>query len=73
MPEQPKIDDIVYADRPDSIVAGGIVTLAGADLIRIGDDDSERFSGLVHVLDVDRLKDYALREVREKQVRPLLP
>ena len=46
--------------------------LTSADLIRIGDDNSERFSGIVHVPDVDRLKDYALSEVREKQVRPLL-
>ncbi len=56
-----------------SAVAGGISTLAAEELIRIGDDNSERFSGLVHVPDVDRLKDYALSEVREKQVRPLLP
>jgi hypothetical protein len=56
-----------------SAVAGGISTLTSADLIRIGDDNSERFSGLVHVPDVDRLKDYALIEVRERQVRPLLP
>ena len=56
-----------------SAVAGGISRLTSADLIRIGDDNSERFSGLVHVPDVDRLKDYALSEVREKQVRPLLP
>ena len=56
-----------------SAVAGGISTLAAADLIRIGDDNSDRFSGSVHVPDVDRLKDYALGEVREKQVRPLLP
>ena len=56
-----------------SAVAGGISRLASVDLIRIGDDNSERFSGLVHVPDVDRLKDYALSEVREKQVRPLLP
>ena len=32
----------------------------------------KRFSGLVYVPDVDRLKDYALSEVREKQIRPLL-
>ena len=56
-----------------SAVAGGISRLTSTDLIRIGDDNSERFSGLVHVPDVDRLKDYALSEVREKQVRPLLP
>ena len=56
-----------------SAVAGGISTLTSSDLIRIGDENSERFSGLVHVPDVDLLKDYALGEVREKQVRPLLP
>ena len=56
-----------------SAVAGGISRLTSTGLIRIGDDNSERFSGLVHVPDVDRLKDYALNEVREKQVRPLLP
>ena len=56
-----------------SAVAGGIARLTSADLIRIGDDNSERFSGLVHVPDVDQLKNYALSEVREKQVRPLLP
>ena len=38
-----------------SAVAGGIPTLAAEELIRIGDDNSERFSGLVHVPDVDRL------------------
>lgn len=56
-----------------SAVAGGISMLASADLIRTGGDDSDRFSGLVHVPDVDRLKDYALSQVRERQVRPLLP
>ena len=56
-----------------SAVAGGISRLASADLIRIGADNSERFSGLVHVPEVDRLKDYALSEVRERQVCPFLP
>ena len=55
-----------------SAVASGISRLATDKLIRIGDDNSERFSGLVSVPDVNRLKDYALSEVREKQVRPLL-
>ena len=55
-----------------SAVAGGISALISSDLIRIGDENSERFSGVVRVPDVDRLKDYALGEVREKQVRPLL-
>ena len=56
-----------------SAVAGGISRLTSTDLIRIGDDNNERFSGLVHVPDVDQLKDYALSEVGEKQIRPLLP
>ena len=55
-----------------SAVAGGISRLAAADLIGVGDDNNERFSGLVKVPDVDRLKDYALSEVREKQIGPLL-
>ena len=55
-----------------SAVAGGISRLATSDLIGIGDDTNERFSGLIRVPDVDRLKDYALGEVREKQVSPLL-
>ena len=55
-----------------SAVAGGITQLATDDLIRIGDETNERFSGLVRVPHVDRLKDYALSEVREKQVSPLL-
>ena len=55
-----------------SAVAGGISVLAFADLIRIGDDNNVRCSGLVQVPDVDQLKNYALREVREKQVSPLL-
>ena len=56
-----------------SAVAAGISVLTSSELIRIGDDNPKRFSGVVHVPDVDRLKDYALGEVRVKQVRPLLP
>lgn len=56
-----------------SAVAGGISILTASDLIRNGDDNTESFSGVVHAPDVDRLKDYALGEVREKQIRPLLP
>ena len=55
-----------------SAVASGISTLAALELIRVGDGNSERFSGLIYVPDVDLLKDYALGEVREKQIRPLL-
>ena len=53
-------------------VAAGISGLVSAAVVRIGNSDVQRFAGLVHVPDVDRLKDYALNEVREKQVRPLL-
>lgn len=56
-----------------SAVAGGIAALTSDGLIRIGDENSDRFSGFVYVPDVDQLKNYALSEVREKQVRPLLP
>ena len=55
-----------------STVASGISRLASDEIIRIGNSNSERFTGLVHVPDVDRLKDYALSEVRQKQVHPLL-
>ncbi len=55
-----------------SAVAAGISKLASAKVVRIGDNNSERFAGRVNVPEVDRLKDYALSEVREKQVRPLL-
>ena len=55
-----------------SAVASGVSSLVSANVIRIGDYNSERFTGLVLVPDVDQLKDYALREVREREVRPLL-
>ena len=55
-----------------SAVAAGISKLASAKVVRIGDNNSERFAGRVNVPEVDRLKDYALSEVREKQVRRLL-
>ena len=55
-----------------SAVASGISRLASAEVIRVGDDNSDRFTGLVQVPDVDRLKDHALSAVREKEVRPLL-
>ena len=55
-----------------SAVASGVSSLVSAHVIRIGTDNSERFTGLVHVPDVEQLKDYALSEVREREVRPLL-
>ena len=55
-----------------SAVASGISNLVSAKVIRIGDNNSERFTGLVHVPDVELLKEHAFSEVREKEVRPLL-
>ncbi len=55
-----------------SAVASAISRLSAADLIGIGDDERERFSGVVLIPDVDKLKHFAFSEVREKQVRPLL-
>ena len=51
-----------------SAVSGGIYRLTAADIIRTGDGISERFSGLVQVPYVDRLKDFALGAVGAKQV-----
>jgi CRP-like cAMP-binding protein len=67
-----QVDIVRLTVMSRSAVASGISILASSELIRIGDDNSERFSGLVRIPDVDRLKDYALSEVREKQVQPLL-
>ena len=55
-----------------SAVASGISNLVAANVIRIGAHDRERFTGLVHVPDVDQLKERAFSEVRGKEVRPLL-
>lgn len=53
-------------------VAAGIAKLVSANVVRIGNNNSERFAGRLRVPEVDLLKAYALNEVREKQVRPLL-
>ena len=55
-----------------SAVADGLGTLAGARAIRAGADPSARFAGVVLVPDVDRLKDHAFADVRERSIRPLL-
>ena len=55
-----------------SAVASGISTLASARVIRVGDDNSERFTGAIHVPDVEQLKAQAFNDVREKEVRPVL-
>ena len=55
-----------------SAVATGISRLAAENLIGLGCGKHQRFSGLVHVPDVDRLKDHAFGEVRNKLIRPML-
>lgn len=55
-----------------SAVATGISNLVSANVIRNGAHDSERFTGLVYVPDVEQLKERAFSEVLEKEVRPLL-
>ena len=55
-----------------SAVASGISSLVSANIIRVGDDNRGRFTGVVHVPEVDQLKNHAFSEVREKEIRPLL-
>ena len=55
-----------------SAVADGLGSLTAAGAIRSGDDPAARFAGVVSVPDVDRLKDQAFAEVRDRAVRPLL-
>ena len=55
-----------------SAVASGLSSLVSANVIRIGTDNGDRFAGLVHVPNVEQLKDYALSELREREVRLLL-
>ena len=55
-----------------SAVADGLTALAGAEAIRVGNEPSARFAGVVLVPDVDRLKDHAFAEVRDRAIHPLL-
>ena len=55
-----------------SAVADGLGALAAAGAIGPGGDPSARFAGVVWVPDVDRLKDQAFAEVRDRAVRPLV-
>lgn len=54
-----------------SAVAGGLADLTHLRRIALGDNRS-RFAGVVHVPDVDRLKDVAFSEFRDRQLRRLL-
>ena len=56
-----------------SAVADGLAALTDAEAIRLGDDSRSRFTGVVLVPHVDRLKDQAFVEVRDREIRPLLP
>ena len=55
-----------------SAVADGLTSLAAAETIRVGNEPSARFAGVVLVPDVDRLKDHAFTEVRDRAIHPLL-
>jgi len=54
-----------------SAVADGLADLTHLKAIALGDSKS-RFAGVVHVPDVDRLKEVAFSEFRERQLRRLL-
>ena len=56
-----------------SAVADGVATLTEAKAIRMGGHRPSRFTGVVLVPDVDRLKDQAFVEVQGREIRPLLP
>ncbi len=55
-----------------SAVADGLTALAAAETIRVGNEPSARFAGVVLVPDVDHLKDHAFTEVRDRAIHPLL-
>ena len=56
-----------------SAVADGLAALTDAEAIQLGGDSPSRFTGVVLVPHVDRLKDQAFVEVRDREIRPLLP
>ena len=56
-----------------SAVADGLSALTQAEAIRLGGDRPSRFTGVVLIPDVDRLKNQAFLEVRDREIRPLLP
>jgi CRP-like cAMP-binding protein len=55
-----------------SAVAAGLIELAEARAIRWGAEPGSRFAGEVLVPDVDRLKDHAFLDVRNREIAPLL-
>ena len=55
-----------------SAVAAGVGWLAENRIIVIGTHSGERYRGIVWIPDVDLLKEAALADVKEREVRPLL-
>lgn len=55
-----------------SAVADGLATLMDLSAISQGDDPPARFSGVVSIPDVNRLKDCAFAEVRDRTIQPLM-
>ena len=53
-------------------VADGLGTLKDAEAITYGGESPTRFVGVVHVPDIEILKDQALAEVRNRVIRPLI-
>lgn len=55
-----------------SAVADGLAALMNLSAIRQGNEPPVRFSGVVSVPDVDRLKDCAFAEVRDRTIQPMM-
>ena len=55
-----------------SAVADGLATLMDSSAISQGNEPPARFSGVVSIPDVDRLKDCAFAEVRDRTIQPLM-
>jgi len=55
-----------------SAVADGLATLMNSSAISQGNEPPARFSGVVSIPDVDRLKDCAFAEVRDRTIQPMM-
>ena len=55
-----------------SAVADGLAALMDASAISQGNEPPARFSGVVSIPDVNRLKDCAFAEVRDRTIQPLM-
>ncbi len=70
--EVKQIDIARLTTMSRSAVAAGLGQLAQAKVVRLGDDGPSRFAGVVLVPDVKRLKEEAFRDVRQREIQPLL-